>query len=68
MDFHYSGRGMAIGKVSEQENCLELSPKWTFKLEGKTLENYIKQIILGTYPVGSIYCSTTNTNPSSFIG
>ncbi len=29
MDFHYSGM-MAIEKVSEQENCLELSPKWTF--------------------------------------
>lgn len=68
MDFHYSGRGMAIGKVSEQENCLELSPKWTFKLEGKPLEKYIKQIVLGMYPVGSIYFSTTNTDPSTFIG
>lgn len=68
MDFHYSGRGMAIGKVSEHVDCLELSPKWKLKIGGKWLDEYIKQIMLTLYPVGAVYLSFNATNPGTFIG
>lgn len=34
MDFLSGGRGIAIGKVAETENCLEVSQDWTTKLNG----------------------------------
>lgn len=68
LDFHYSGRGMAIGKVSEHVDCLELSPKWKLKIEGKWLDEYLKQIMLTLYPVGAVYLSFNATNPGTFIG
>lgn len=45
MDFHKSGKGMAIGKVSEHVNMLEVSKKWKVKVNGslvnKNNEHYI---------------------------
>ena len=45
MDFLSGGRGIAIGKVAETENCLEVSQDWTTKLNGL--------VYLGTATLGA---------------
>lgn len=68
MDFKSGGKGVAIGKVSETDNCFEVSEKWDVRVYGKLLNEYIKQAIGAIYPVGSIYMSVKNTNPSTYFG
>ena len=70
MDFKSGGKGVAIGKVSETDNCFEVSEKWDVKVYGKLLSEYIKQAIGAIYPVGSIYMSVKNTksNPPTLVG
>lgn len=65
MDFKSGGKGVAIGKVSETDNCFEVSEKWDMKVYGKLLRQYILESL---YPVGSIYLSTNSTNPASKFG
>lgn len=45
MDFLHGGKGIAIGKVAETENCLEVSQDWTTKLNGP--------VYLGTATLGA---------------
>ena len=45
MDFLSGGKGIAIGKVAETENCLEVSQDWTTKLNGP--------VYLGTSTLGA---------------
>ena len=68
MDFKCGGKGLAIGKVSETDNCFEVSEDWDVKVYGKLLKDYISSIAGSVYPVGSIYMSVTNTNPSAYFG
>ena len=68
MDFKRGGRGVAIGKVSETDRCFEVSEEWDVKVYGKLLKDYISSIAGSMYPVGSIYMSVTNTNPSAYFG
>ena len=68
MDFKRGGRGVAIGKVSETDRCFEVSEEWDVKVYGKLLKDYISSIAGSVYPVGSIYMSVNNTNPSEFFG
>lgn len=53
MDFKAGGTGLAVGKVSETENCFEVSEDWDVKVYGMLLAQYIKSqaeggIIFGT--------------------
>ncbi len=68
MDFKSGGKGVAIGKVSETDNCFEVSEKWDVKVYGKLLKDYIQQFSKTMYPVGSIYLSVNSTNPATLFG
>ncbi len=68
MDFKCGGKGLAVGKVSETDNCFEVSEDWDVKVYGKLLKDYISSIAGSVYPVGSIYMSVTDTNPSAYFG
>lgn len=71
MDFYKDGNGIAMGKVAEQGDLLDvawnervrknLTVDGTLSVGGKTLLNLI-------YPVGSIYMSVNSTSPATFIG
>lgn len=64
MDFRNTGRGMAIGKVSEKD-ALEVAMDAEFTgnvtVNSKTLLDWL-------HPVGSIYQSTDSTDPSELFG
>lgn len=68
MDFKSGGKGVSFGKVSETENCFEISDKWDVKVYGKTLAEYIRQMAGTIFPVGSIYMSARNVDPSQYLG
>ncbi len=61
-DFHSSGTGMAIGKVSEKENTLEIALDVEFigKVKGTIFD--------AIYPVGSIYLAYNHTDPATLFG
>lgn len=65
MDWHHSGTGVAFGKLSQNENSMEVALDATFEKEvyykGKTLLDFF-------YPVGSIYISYNHTNPGTLFG
>ena len=64
MDFNSSGRGMAIGKVSEKD-ALEVAMDAEFT--GNVTVNS-KTLLDWTHPVGSIYQSTKSTDPADLFG
>lgn len=68
MDFKAGGKGVAVGKVAENDNMFEVSEDWDVKVYGKLLKDYIKSLTSAIYPVGSIYMSVKSTNPSTYFG
>lgn len=68
MDFKAGGKGVAVGKVAENDNMFEVSEDWDVKVYGKLLKDYIQQFAKEMYPVGSIYMSVKSTNPSTYFG
>ena len=61
MDFKAGGKGIAIGKVAEKDNVVEIANNWELEIHGKKLIDYI-------YPVGSIYMSVNATSPANLFG
>lgn len=43
MDFKAGGTGLAVGKVSETDDCFEVSENWDVKVYGLLLEEYIRR-------------------------
>ena len=43
MDFKAGGKGVAVGKVAETDNCFEVSEDWDVNVYGMLLANYCKQ-------------------------
>lgn len=68
MDFKAGGKGVAVGKVAENDNMFEVSEDWDVKVYGKLLKDYIQSLTSAIYPVGSIYMSVSSTNPSTYFG
>lgn len=68
MDFKQGGKGVAVGKVAEKDNCFEVSEDWDVRVYGKLLKDYIESFSKALYPVGSIYMSVNATNPSTYFG
>ena len=68
MDFKQGGKGVAVGKVAEKDNCFEVSEDWDVRVYGKLLKDYIESFSNAIYPVGSIYMSVNATNPSAYFG
>lgn len=68
MDFKQGGKGVAVGKVAEKDNCFEVSEDWDVRVYGKLLKEYIESFSKTMYPVGSIYMSVNATNPSAYFG
>lgn len=68
MDFKQGGKGVAVGKVAEKDNCFEVSEDWDVRVYGKLLKDYIEFFSKALYPVGSIYMSVNATNPSAYFG
>lgn len=61
MDFKAGGKGIAIGKVAEKDNVVEIANNWELEIHGKKLVDYI-------YPIGSIYMSVNATSPANLFG
>ena len=61
MDFKAGGKGIAIGKVAEKDNVVEIANNWELEIHGKKLIDYI-------YPIGSIYMSVNATSPATLFG
>lgn len=59
LDFNASGKGMAIGKVSEEPDKVEIALPLKFK------DNILADLI---YPVGSIYMSANAVDPGTLFG
>lgn len=56
MDFKAGGTGLAVGKVSETDNCFEVSEDWDVKVYGMLLEEYLRTQSTGGIPFGT--CDT----------
>ena len=56
MDFKAGGTGLAVGKVSETDNCFEVSEDWDVKVYGMLLAEYIQSLASGGIALGT--CDT----------
>ena len=56
MDFKAGGTGLAVGKVSETDNCFEVSEDWDVKVYGMLLAEYIQSLASGGIAFGT--CET----------
>ncbi len=56
MDFKAGGTGLAVGKVSETDNCFEVAENWDVKVYGMLLEEFLR-----AKPAGGIVYATCDT-------
>lgn len=70
MDLKANGKGIAFGKASEKENTLESALNIEYKNLNVNGDLLIKEhpLLDLFYPLGSIYLSTSDLNPSTFFG
>ena len=60
MDFKSGGLGVAVGKVSETDECFEVSEDWDVKVYGMLLEAYIQ-----SKASGGIFFATCDTDAAT---
>ena len=71
MDFKAGGKGVAIGKPATKDWLVDIAFETSFDKNVKTSGYFYqkgKALIDMFYPVGSIFITTVNTNPSSYMG
>ena len=56
MDFKAGGTGLAVGKVSETDNCFEVSEDWDVKVYGMLLAEFLR-----ANPAGGLVYATCDT-------
>lgn len=56
MDFKAGGTGLAVGKVSETDNCFEVAENWDVKVYGMLLEEFLRR-----KPAGGLIYATCDT-------
>ena len=61
MDFKQGGKGVAVGKVAEKDNCFEVSEDWDVRVYGKLLKDYIESFNKAIYPVAAELLATVVT-------
>lgn len=64
-DLKAGGNSVAFGKTAEIENAFEITNRWDFYVHGKEIKELIFESI---YPVGRIYLTTSDENPSITLG
>lgn len=69
MEFHLreGGEGAAFGEYAEDARVLAVAESWELRVKG-TMTIGGKSLLDMFYPVGSIYMSANDTNPSTFMG
>lgn len=65
MHFKSDGTAMAIGKLSEKANTLEVNMDTEFSGNLSICGNFLFDLI---YPIGSLYMSINNTDPGTLFG
>ena len=70
MDIRDRGKGVAFGKVANQNNKFDVNYRSIFRKKVKFNNvDFFKNLILDMiYPIGSIYISTNSVNPGTFLG
>lgn len=79
LDFKSGGLGIAVGKVAEEDKCLDIAQDWTLKIGsnklvigGQHIDEYFQQLsaslALAAHPVGSFYISENSTSPQTLFG
>ena len=79
LDFKSGGLGIAVGKVAEEDKCLDIAQDWTLKIGnnkliigGQHINDYFQQLsaslALAAHPVGSFYISEKSTSPQTLFG
>ena len=69
LNFNQSGKGMAIGKVSENANGLEIALPTNFTSAPTVNGTPIgSPSLLAPFPVGAIYMSVVSTSPQTLFG
>lgn len=80
MHFKQNGKGIGLGKISEEDNTVDVG--WKIDMNSQRIHNlpapssdndavnkkYADGLVAKTYPVGAIYMSTVSTSPASLFG
>lgn len=65
MDFAAGGKAVSFGKTAEIQDSVEIYDRWDFYVHGKEIKELIFESM---YPIGCIYTTISDENPSVTFG